>query len=48
MNEKYQYTSRKCDECQGPVVIDIFKLEYYCLDCGLIQESTEKEEADEE
>ena len=32
----WRYTDLKCRECGGTVVQDIWKLEYYCPDCGLI------------
>ena len=35
-NEKYKHTSLICDECGSPVVMDIFKEEYYCIYCGLL------------
>ena len=36
--EHYKYTDRECDECNGQVVYDPHRDEYYCLKCGLIQE----------
>ena len=40
----WRYTDLKCIECGGTVVQDIFKLEYYCLECGLIHEGVSDED----
>ena len=37
MKECYKYTTLTCDECGHNIVYDIFKEEYYCLECGLIR-----------
>ena len=34
----WRYTDLRCSECGGIIVQDIWKLEYYCLNCGLIHE----------
>ena len=38
MIEYYKYTDRKCEECNGTIVYDEHHDEYYCLQCGLIEE----------
>ena len=38
MTQYYRYTNIRCRECKGQVVQDIWKLEYYCIECGLIHE----------
>ncbi len=38
MIEQFKYTDRGCEECGGQVVMDVFKGEYYCLKCGLVEE----------
>ena len=40
----WRYTDLKCSECGGTVVQDIWKLEYYCLTCGLIHEGVNDED----
>ena len=40
----WRYTDWKCKECKGIIVQDIWKLEYYCLTCGLIQEGEKDED----
>ena len=40
----WRYTDLKCTECKGQVVQDIWKLEYYCLICGLIHDGVEDED----
>ena len=40
----WRYTDLKCRECGGIVVQDIWKLEYYCLECGLIHEGVSDED----
>lgn len=40
----YRYTNLTCNECKGPIVQDIWKLEYYCLLCGLIHEGVNDED----
>ena len=39
----WRYTDLKCNECGGIIVQDIWKLEYYCLTCGLIYTGVEDE-----
>ena len=34
--ERYKYTDIECEECGDRVVMDIFKGEFYCLNCGLL------------
>ena len=40
----WRYTNLKCRECNSIVVQDIWKLEYYCLNCGLIHEGVTDED----
>lgn len=36
MTGHFQYTDVKCEECGGQVVMDIWRKDYYCLECGLV------------
>ena len=40
--EHYKYTDKECDECNGKVVYDEHRDEYYCLKCGLINNEKER------
>ena len=40
----WRYTDLRCNECGGIIVQDIWKLEYYCLECGLIHNGVEDED----
>ena len=38
MIERWKHTDMVCDECGSPIVMDVFKEEFYCLKCGLVDE----------